>query len=105
MSAKVHVGEVGTVFRGTVKDQDGSIVDISTASVKLMRFKKPGGTLVEKNATNTTTGLDGQMQYMTVAGDLDEPGTWEIQGYVEVGGGKWWTDVHHEHVEAILVAR
>lgn len=94
MSAQVHVGDIGTVFEATIKDQDGAVVDVSTAAVRQLLFKKPDGTVVPKTATLVTSGVDGKVKYVTgVAGDIDQPGEWFLEGYVEIGSGKWHSDV------------
>jgi hypothetical protein len=94
MSAgEVHVGDVGTGLEVTLKDQAGEIVDISGATVKQIIFKKPDGQKVIKDATFTTDGTDAKMVYVTVAGDLDTPGAWSIQGRVVLPAGEWSSDV------------
>ena len=94
MSAnEIRVGDVGTTFEDTVKDQDGEIVDISTASNLDMIFRKPDDTPVVQTADLTGDGSDGKMEYVTVEGDLDQAGEWQRQGLVEVGGGIWRTDI------------
>ena len=94
MSAnEIRVGDVGTVFEDAVKDQDGEIVDISTASNMDMIFRKPDNTAIVKTAVHTTDGTDGKMEYVTIADDLDQVREWQRQGLVEVGGGIWRTDI------------
>lgn len=95
MGVEIHVGDVLTAFKATVKDQNGAIVDISTATTKQLIFKKTDGTIVAKAAAFVTDGVDGQMQYISAANDLDQSGTWHVQGYVVLAsGGAWHTDVH-----------
>jgi hypothetical protein len=90
--AEIHLGDKGTVFRVTVQDQDGTPVDLSVASAREFIFRKPDGVIVKKTGTNTGTGADGKMQYITVANDLDQTGTWRVQGRVAIGAGEWHTD-------------
>lgn len=80
----IHVGDIGTVFTLTIKDEDGSPVDLSSATIKQILFKSPKTkTLLTKAATFVTSGSDGKIQYETIDGDLDESGLWKIQGYIE----------------------
>ena len=110
MADEVHVGDIGTVLRVTVQDEDAAIVDISAASTKQILIKKPNGTLLTKTAAFTTDGTDGQMQYTTVGAvgetpaDLDVAGDYKIQGYVVIGTGAWKTSTHIEHVHKNLSA-
>ena len=90
---EIRVGDVGTIFRDTVKDQDKVIVDISSASNLDMIFRKPDGVAVVKTAVLTGDGTDGEMEYVTITDDLDQPREWQRQGLVEVGGGEWRTDI------------
>jgi len=94
---EVHVGNIGTIFRGTVRDAAG-VVDISGASTLQLFFKKPNGQVLTRTATLTTTGTDGQLEYETVAGDLDVSGVWQWQGYVVTSDGAWKTDIKTEQV-------
>lgn len=97
---EVHLGDIGTSFRLTIKDQDEAVVDISGATTKKITFEKPSGDSVEKNATFVTDGTDGKMEYVTVSGDLDETGWWRYQGYVVLGAGEWHTDIFKEKIYA-----
>jgi hypothetical protein len=114
MSADLHVGDVDTNFIAIVKDQDAGYINISAATVRKLIFRKPNGTVVEKVATQLSSysgtnaavtaavAASAAMRYTTLAGDLDVEGEWLIQGYVEVGAGKWHTDVRRELVAAVL---
>lgn len=96
----LHVGDEGTVIRLEFKDGT-AIVDLSAASVRTIKFRKPSGAVVEKDAVFTTNGEDGLIEYVTEADTdniLDEAGVWEIQGYVETPVGKW----HSETLEALV---
>lgn len=103
MGAEIRVGDIGTPFRATVKDQAGVVVDISAASVKQLYFKKPDDTVSTQTAAFVTTGVDGQMQFVSVAGFLDQEGNWECQGHVTLPGGEWKTDIHTFTVHPNLV--
>jgi hypothetical protein len=82
--ADVHVGDVGTVFRLEVRDQDDAIVDVSGATTMNITFKKPSGTTAVKTAVHATDGTDGLIQYITVSGDIDEAGVWQYQGFIDL---------------------
>lgn len=88
----VHNGDVGTVFRLSIVDTAGTAIDVSTATVKYINFQDPSGVKTQKTAAFYTDGSDGIIQYTTVDGDIDEVGTWMIQGYVETSLGKFWTE-------------
>ena len=89
---EIHVGDEGTQLVVTIKDGT-TVVDISTATVKYLTLKKPDGTSLQKNTSFVTDGVDGQMQYTTVSGDLSICGTWKMQGRVEITSGKFRTDI------------
>jgi hypothetical protein len=103
MSAEVHVGDVNTRFLATLKDQDTTVVDITSATVMKFKFRKPSGTVVERTASRLNAGDDGKMKYDSITNDLDEAGEWIVQGYVEVGSGKWHTDPFQFTVYPVLV--
>ena len=78
--------DTGSIFRVKVKKQDNAIWDLSAATTIQIKFEKPGGSTLIKTAVLTTDGTDGKMQYVSVSGDLDEVGEWEIQGRIVSGG-------------------
>ena len=88
----VHNADEGTIFRLTITDTAGTAIDVSTASTKFIYFKDPSGNKVQKSAAFYTDGSDGIIQYTTQAGDIDEEGTWQVQGYVETSLGKFFTE-------------
>ncbi len=90
MSHPHILGNVGTIYRATIKDQDNVVVNVSGASTKEIIFKKPGGTLITRAAAFTTNGTDGKIEYKTVTGDIDEAGTWEWEPHVIVSAGNEW---------------
>lgn len=91
--ADIHVNDIGTELVVVVKDEDEAVVDVSGAT-KTIKLTKPDGVDVPKSAVNDTTGTDGKIRYNTIANDLDQPGLWQIQGFVEMASGqKWHTKV------------
>lgn len=71
--------EIGHIFTATV-EEDGNPVDISTASVKQFVFRKANtGALLTVAADFVTDGTNGQLKYITIANDLSEHGTWQMQ--------------------------
>jgi len=91
-SEEIHKNDVGTVFELTVKD-GSSTVNLSSATKKQIIFSKPDATTSTKTASFKTDGTDGILSYVTVAGDLDQSGDWQVQAYVEITSGKWHSDV------------
>lgn len=86
---EIHKGNVGTVFRLTVTDHDGDVIDISSADTKKIVFKKPNGQLSVKDAEFVTDGSDGKLQYTTVDGDLDYAGWWSAWPRVTTATQSW----------------
>jgi hypothetical protein len=93
MTEEIHIGDVGTKFLITVKN-DGVVVDISSATVKEIYFEKPDGTTLTKTASFETDGTDGKIYWTTsAAGDLDIEGMWKIQAKIAITGGSWKTEI------------
>lgn len=92
-SGQIHIGDIGTIFKRTITDSTtGLAVDCSGATTKQMIFRKPSGTLLTKTASFTSTGVDGNIQYATIADDLDTVGEWNVEVYVVLTGGAWHSD-------------
>lgn len=89
MRSDSHIGDIGTAFTIQVVDEDGQAIDLSTASLLQIIFKKPSSARLVKTATLTTDGKDGQMQYVSVDGDLDQTGGWQMQPRITIGGSTW----------------
>jgi len=101
MSSEIHVNDIGTRFLATIKDS-GEVVNISNASVISMNFKKPNDIVIYRSGTLLTNGVDGKVYYDTVAGDLDEPGLYKLQGRVALPSGTYYTDIYTFQVSCNL---
>ena len=88
MSDEIHVEDVGTEFRILITEE-GTAVDLSTATLLQIIFRKPDSTTLEVDADYYTDGTDGLIKYNVVDGDIDQAGQWRIQAYVEVGSAKY----------------
>jgi hypothetical protein len=93
---QAHENDIGTTFRVTVYDtnSDGTtkVADIQTATTKKMTFKKPNGDTFDRIAVFTSDGSDGQIEYVSVDGDLSPAGNWQLQAYVQTPDGSWRTN-------------
>lgn len=100
MSNDLFVGNK-TMFRYTVQDQDGNVVDISSASVKQITFKSPHGTVYTYDASFYTDGSDGVLQYrFTIPGPS---GIWKASVYIAgVAGFTGYSETDRFHVLSIL---
>ena len=89
---EIHLDDVGTQFLLTIKD-GSSAVDISSASTKQIIIQKPSGTKVTASTSFSSDGTDGKMYYNVVADDLDEAGSYKLQGRVIISAGTFYTDI------------
>ena len=85
MSDNIQVGAIGLVITLTITEDDVP-VNVSTASTKTIRIRKPDGSVVEKAAAFTTNGSEGKITYTTIAGDIDLVGEYRVQAYVVMSG-------------------
>jgi len=88
--ATARVGDIGFIIEHLVTTNGVTPRNISGATVKEFHAETPAGVTKTWTADFTTTGADGLLRYVTIAGDLDEAGDWAIQAYVEDGG----TELH-----------
>lgn len=82
------VGDFGLEIRITVVDSTGTAVDISAATQTDFIFERPDRTTFTRTASFVTTGVDGQLRYVLVSGDLDVSGVWKIRANVIEGATK-----------------
>jgi hypothetical protein len=100
MTCGIHEGDIGTQFRVTVQDCNGTAIDISAATTTTIIFKKPDGSTLSKAASFVTDGSDGLIQYTSASGDLNTVGSWKIQSFVVTPSGQW-----HSEFESFKVHR
>lgn len=86
---RAHKGDVGRKIRLNAGE---TIVAATTVQIK---YRKPSG------AVGTWTAIVEDLTYagyITLAGDLDETGKWEIQLYVEMAGANIHGAIANFHV-------
>jgi len=99
---ELHVGDTGTKLRRTVKD-GGLPVDLTGATVTDFLATTPKGVAKKWTASILTPpGLDGILQYVTLAGDLSEDGEWQLQVHLTLPTGDWHSAREVFKVEANL---
>lgn len=80
MADTPHVGDLLTVRVAVT--ESGASLDISAATLKQIKFRKPDGTVVTKTAT-TVGGEPSKIEYTFAADELDQAGYWKAQPYLE----------------------
>lgn len=108
MTAKI--GDIGTeiIVEFKTKDCNGQevVLDISAQTTLEICLKKPDTTTVTTTGVFTAApcglgdGTDGKASYFTIAGDLDQAGTWCVEGHVILPTGEWKADVFTFEVAA-----
>ncbi len=99
-----QLNEIGTPLTLTVYRKDGTLeVEIDSANILRIVLSPPTGSPKVKDGIPVGANT-GRMRYVTTDGDLDEVGTWDIQGYVEIdANSKWPTNTVSIEVESNLV--
>lgn len=84
-----RVGAIGVIFEVAFRKEDGSALDISSATVLKLYMSKPaGGDAIVKNLTFSSDGIDGLARWITtLTSDLDQAGSWQFQGFCSLPGG------------------
>ena len=77
----ISLNDVGTDLQITIME-GAAVVDVSAATVLQIELTSPGGIVSLKTATLVTTGVDGKIHYVTLAGDIDRKGIWSYRGIV-----------------------
>jgi hypothetical protein len=89
----IHVGDIGTIFLATIIDQDGNVVDLSSASSLKIIFQNPSRTGKSVTALLYSDGTDGKIYYVLQDKDIDESGVWSYQGVIVIGSDTWHSSV------------
>lgn len=96
---EIHLNDIGTNFEITILN-DGVVVDISSATTKEIKFKKSNGSTFTQSVSFVTDGTDGKIKYLSVDGDLDLIGIWQIQARVVLSSGTWSSETEEFEVFA-----
>ena len=103
MASAIRIGDIGTSFEITIKNQDGTVVDVSGVSTKRIDFEKADGSALQATASFKTDGTDGIITYAVVSGDLNLAGNWKLQAYIVLSGGNtFYSDISRFLVEENL---
>ena len=104
MAVVAHVGDVGLVIKGTVKDENGAVVSIAAATTKNILLMSPAGAVSTKAGVFPAgeTGVEGNLQYATVAGDLSVRGTWRAEIHIITPTREYHSSIHDFEVEDYL---
>ncbi len=85
MTAQVHVEDVGTELIDTLKDEDRTVINISTATAKKIQIKRPDGTVIGPfDAAFDSSGTDGKIKYVSLITTFTIPGVYEYQFWVTI---------------------
>jgi len=94
---QIQFNSVGTPLTLEVYRGDGATLEtdlVSAGTLEMYLFPPSGAANIKtKIADDVSPSTTGQMRYLTVDGDIDEVGTWYIQGHVVIGTGDWPTTV------------
>ena len=101
ITEEIHEGDEGTYLWVTVSNS-GIPVDLSAATTKEIFLCRPDNSVMVKTADFKTDGTDGILQYVSLATDFDQVGTWELQGHVAVDSGEWKSSVEEFEVHKNL---
>lgn len=93
ISPEIHVGDIGSQFLVTIKNQDNEVEDISTATTKQIIFLSASNTEKVKTSSFYTNGTDGKIVYTLADGDIDIAGIWKYQAKIVTPAGTWYTNV------------
>lgn len=98
---KVRVGDIGTIFELTCKEDD-SVVDVSNASTKDITLTRPDLTTEVRAAGFLSDGLDGILTFTIADGDLSMEGTYFIQAFLVLPTWTGYSDILKVKVYANL---
>lgn len=95
MASEIHIDDIGTQFKFTILDS-GVAVDLSDATLRQVKFKKPDDSTSTKTASVFGDGSasSGVMYYNSLAGDLDQGGSYKVQAKVTIPSGTFSTDIY-----------
>lgn len=97
----IQVGSVGFTFNVQLISNFQSM-NVSDATSKKIYFLKPDGTKSNHDLVFLNDGSNGKLYYSTVAGDIDQAGTWKMQANIVTPSDNWWTSIQTFTVQGNL---
>ena len=86
MAQTPHVGDVGLALQLVIVESGAPVSLVGATTLEIVA-QSPKGVSKTWPAIFVTDGTDGAIQYITEdPADLDEVGTWYMQGRVAIGG-------------------
>ncbi len=103
MVRTIHSNSTGVVFRQTLKDEAGVVVDLTGHTTLEFVFLRPNETTMIRTASLVGPAVNGTIQYVGLNGEYDATGSWRWQARVVIPSGEWWSDVSDFEVLQNLV--
>lgn len=98
----LHVGDSGNIFKFTIVDSYGDIVDISSMTSNNVILVGPDGVRQIATCSLFTDGTDGILIYINT-GNILLAGIWSIQVIVQLPGQIYHTNISNFRVENNLL--
>jgi len=98
LSPEIHVGDIGSQFLITIKNQDDVVENISLATTKEIIFLSASNVEKTRTASFYTNGTDGKIVYTLADGDIDVAGIWKYQAKIITPSGTWFTNIEEFRV-------
>lgn len=93
MASYARISDVGTKLQITIKDQDGTVVDLSSCTAKQIKFVKGDGSTATEDLTFLTDGTDGRVYYTFDSDDINISGVWKYQAIITYATGVWHSNI------------
>jgi len=100
-----QVGDTATAIAGTLTRPDGTVVDVTSLTVKFVMIHINGTVKVAETSSfvTKTDAPAGDVQYTCQAADVDTPGTYNAYFVTEAGTGEQDTfPVDEGHLRIII---
>lgn len=99
-----RVGEIGVVFRATLVDQDGALVNIAGATLLEIVLRSPAGVraVLAADYPAGDTGAEGRLQAVTDGTEISAEGIWQWQTHAVGASFDVWSQIATFVAEANL---
>jgi hypothetical protein len=99
----IKVGDTAPDLQATLKNSDGSVIDLSSASAVLFHMREKGTTtaLIESAAT-IVSAAGGVVKYVWQAGDTDTEGTYDGEFEITFNDGSISTVPNNGYIEILM---
>lgn len=84
----IKQGDLKPTLKGTCKDADGNVIDVSGASIGFYMWDRDGNSIIDNGPVNKIDGPNGKVEYKWQSGDTETIGVYHGEFVAQFSDGE-----------------